>query len=67
MKKNVGALDKGMRVLVALVVAILIYADVLTGTLALVLGIVSLVLVVTSLVNFCPLYALFGINTCRKQ
>ena len=67
MKKNMGALDKGIRVLVALVVAILIYLDVLTGTLALVLGIVSLVFVLTSLMNFCPLYAVFGLNTCRKQ
>jgi hypothetical protein len=65
MKKNMGAADKIIRVLVALVVAVLIYTNVLTGTWALVAGIVSLVFVATSLFSFCPLYILFGMNTCR--
>lgn len=66
MKKNMGAADKIIRVLVALIVGILIYANVLSGTWALVAGIVSLVLVATSLFSFCPLYTLLGLSTCRK-
>jgi hypothetical protein len=66
MKKNMGAADKIIRVLIALVVGILIYANVLSGTWALVAGIAALVLVATSLFRFCPLYALFGIHTCRE-
>jgi hypothetical protein len=66
MKKNMGAADKIIRVLVALIVGILIYANVLSGTWALVAGIVSLVFVATSLFSFCPLYTLLGLSTCRK-
>lgn len=66
MKKNMGIADIIIRVLIALVVGILIYANVLSGTWALVAGIVSLVFVATSLFGFCPLYSLLGINTCRK-
>ena len=65
MKKNVGNSDKGVRVLLAIVVALLYYFDVIHGTLAYVLMGVAIVLLVTSLINFCPLYRLLGINTCK--
>ena len=65
MKKNIGNADKGIRVLIAIVVAVLYYLNVIEGTLAYILMAVSIVLLVTSLINFCPLYRILGINTCK--
>lgn len=67
MKKNMGAADKVARLLVAIVVAILYLANVISGTLAIVLLVIAIVFVLTSLVSFCPLYTLLGINTCKKR
>ena len=66
MKKNVGQTDKIIRILLAVAIAALYYfTDLITGTLGLVLIIVAIILLLTSLVNFCPLYRLFGISTCK--
>jgi hypothetical protein len=67
MKKNVSNLDKGFRVAIAALVALLYYFDVITGTLAYVLMGVGIILLVTSLINFCPLYRILGINTCKLK
>ena len=67
MKKNMGNLDKLIRILVAIVVAILVYAKVITGTLGIVLSIAAIVFVLTSLVGFCPMYLPFGISTCKTK
>jgi DUF2892 family protein len=63
MKLNMGMMDRVIRVLVAIVIGILYFASVLTGTLALILGIVAVILLLTSVVSFCPLYALLGLST----
>lgn len=63
MKKNMGKTDKAIRLFVAAVIALLLFAKVLTGTLGIILFILAVVFVVTSLISFCPLYTLFGINT----
>ena len=65
MTKNMGSADKLLRVLIAAVVGILYYMDKITGTLAYVLMAIAIILLVTSLINFCPLYRLLGINTCK--
>lgn len=67
MKKNVGAIDKVVRVAIALLIGVLIYTKVLTGTLAIVLGIISIIFVATSLFGFCLLYTLLGISTCKRK
>ncbi|MEE4178459.1 MAG: DUF2892 domain-containing protein [Bacteroides sp.] len=67
MKKNMGTLDKTIRVIIAIAIAILVYTDVITGTLGIVLSIVAIVFLLTSLVGVCPLYMPFGINTCKKE
>lgn len=66
MKKNIGNTDKLIRLLLALLIAVLYFTNIITGTLAIILGIVALMLVITSLVNFCGLYTLLGINTCKR-
>jgi hypothetical protein len=67
MKKNVGTIDKVVRVLIAVVVVILAVAKVISGPLAIVLLVVSGVLVLTSLISFCPLYYPFGLKTTKKE
>lgn len=67
MKKNMGSIDKAIRIFVAAVIAVLYVAHVISGTLAIVLGIVAVIFVITSFMNFCPLYVLLGINTCKKK
>lgn len=67
MKKNMGTIDKVIRILVALVVIALYFAGVISGTLAVVLLIISAVFILTSLFSFCPLYWPFGINTGAKK
>ncbi len=67
MKKNVGLTDKWVRILIAVVILVLYGFDVVTDTLAMVLLIIGIILLFTSLIGYCPLYSIFGINTCKKE
>ena len=67
MKKNMGSADKITRLILAAIVAILYFTNVITGTLGIILLIVAGVFVLTSLISFCPLYTPFGINTCKTK
>ena len=55
MKRNMGTADKRLRIFVALIIAGLYFADIITGTLGIVLMVVAAVFLLTSLLNFCPL------------
>ncbi|MBK7095452.1 MAG: DUF2892 domain-containing protein [Saprospiraceae bacterium] len=66
MKKNVGKIDTWIRILIALVILVLYYFDIISGTVAIVLLVAGIVLLLTSLLGFCPLYTIFKINTCKK-
>ena len=66
MKKNMGTLDRIIRVSLVVLIAILYFTNVISGTWAIILGILAVVLLLTSLVSFCPLYLPFGIST-RKE
>jgi len=67
MKKNMGIVDKTIRIFVAAVVALLYFTGVITGILAIVLMVFALIFVVTSLISVCPLYPILGINTRKKE
>jgi len=67
MKKNMGTIDKVIRILVAVVLAILFFTNVITGILGIILLVLAGVFVLTSLISFCPLYWPFGINTVSKK
>ena len=67
MKKNMGNADRIVRVIIAAVLAGLYFGGVITGTLGIVLVAAGAVFVLTSLISFCPLYTLFGMNTCPKK
>lgn len=62
-----GALDKSLRVLIAIIIALLYYLDVIVGTLAYVLMAIAIIFLITSFINFCPLYKILGINTNRRK
>lgn len=67
MKKNMGNTDRLMRLLVAVIIGILIYSGVLHGTFAYVLLALAIVFAVTAIVHYCPLYSIFGFNTCPPK
>ena len=68
MKKNMGNADRIIRVLLSAVFAYLYFSGTVTGIPGIVLVVLGGVFVLTSLVSFCPLYTLVGLNTCpRKQ
>jgi len=64
MKKNMGRADRAFRVISALAIAFLYYNGTISGTTGIVLLVLAGIFVLTSLISFCPLYTLFGINTC---
>jgi fatty acid desaturase len=67
MKKNMGKTDKTVRIILAALIAILYFTNVISGTLGLILLALAAVFVLTSLISFCPLYAPLGINTCSVK
>lgn len=67
MKKNMGTTDKGIRVAIAIIVALLYYFNIIEGTLAYILMAFAIVFLLTSFISFCPLYTLLGINTCKLK
>jgi K+-transporting ATPase A subunit len=67
MNKNMGNLDKMLRVIIAAIVGGLVYTGTVTGTLAIVLMVVAGIFVLTSIVGTCPLYLPFGIKTCATK
>jgi len=62
-----GSTDKFLRIALAILVAVLYFTNVINGTLAIVLGILAVVFVLTSFISFCPLYLPFGISTLKKE
>lgn len=64
---NLGTIDKVIRILVAVVFAVLFFTDLITGTLGIILLVLAAVFVLTSVISFCPLYWPFGISTNKKQ
>lgn len=62
-----GSMDRSIRTALAVVVAALYFTNVISGTLGLVLLVFAGIFVLTSVVSFCPLYAVFGIKTCKTE
>lgn len=63
--KNMGSVDRIIRVLAAVIIGILFLTNIITGTLAIVLLILAGIFILTSLISTCPLYLPFGIKTCK--
>ena len=65
MSQNIGSLDRSTRAAFAVLVAVLYFTNVISGTLAIILGVLAAVFLLTSIVGFCPLYLPFKISTKR--
>lgn len=64
MSLNVGGIDRVVRILLGVVLLVLAFLHVITGTAAVVAYVVAAIALVTGLFRFCPAWAIFGINTC---
>ena len=67
MRKNMGGLDKIIRVILALVAGLLVYFEVVNDIVAYMLLILAAIFVLTSLIGFCPLYGVFGLDSCDRK
>ncbi|MBW7889805.1 MAG: DUF2892 domain-containing protein [Chitinophagaceae bacterium] len=67
MKKNLSKIDRITRFVLAVVIAILYFTHVISGTTAIILGILALVFILTSFISFCPIYHALGISTLKKK
>ncbi|MFY0651074.1 MAG: DUF2892 domain-containing protein [Cyclobacteriaceae bacterium] len=64
MKKNMGNIDRVVRFVIAILFSTLYFLGYISGTIGLILLVVSVVFALTSIISFCPLYAVFGMKTC---
>lgn len=62
-----GGADRVIRVILAAVFAILFFTGTVTGTLGVVLLVLGGVFLATSVISFCPLYTIVGMNTCKVK
>ena len=67
MKTNMGSADKAIRIVLAIVFAGLYITKLVEGTVGLALLVIGGVFLLTSVISFCPLYTLLGMNTCEKK
>ncbi|WP_347881116.1 MULTISPECIES: YgaP family membrane protein [Empedobacter] len=62
-----GTFDKSIRLLIAIILVVLYFTNVISGTLGIIALIIAGVFILTSLLSFCPLYTVLGFNTCEKK
>lgn len=67
MKQNMGSIDRIIRLILVVLVAILYFTGQLTGTAALILGIVAVIFLLTSIFGLCPAYLVFGLSTRKNE
>lgn len=67
MKNNVGNNDKIVRLVIALLLGGLYFAEIVSGTLGIALLVIAAIMIITALSGFCPLYTLLGVNTCEQK
>ncbi len=67
MKKNMGSTDRIIRFVIAGIMALLYFSGTVSGTLGYIALAVGAIMLLTSFVSFCPLYAPFGIKTCETE
>lgn len=66
MTANVGSLDRTVRLIVGVALVLLGVFGVFTGAVAIIGYVVAAIALVTGFMNFCPLWAVFKINTVKK-
>jgi predicted ABC-type exoprotein transport system permease subunit len=66
MTKNMGTVDRIVRLVIVAAIALLYFTNVISGTLAIILGILGIIFLLTSIFGFCPLYAPFKFSTNKQ-
>ena len=66
MKANMGGADRMIRVVVAVAIGLLYFTGAISGTVAIVLGVIAVVFLLTSMVSFCPAYLPFRLSTKKE-
>ncbi len=67
MKANMGGADRIIRILIAVVAAVLYFSGTISETVGIVAMVIAGIFLLTSLISFCPLYTILGINTCPAK
>jgi uncharacterized membrane protein YcaP (DUF421 family) len=67
MRSNMGTIDKGVRIILAMLIAGAYYNKEISGLTAIVLLIIAALFIVTSAISFCPLYSIFKISTHKRM
>ena len=67
MKKNMGMIDRIVRLTIVVIIAALYFTGQISGIAVTVLGIIAVAFLVTSLIGWCPTYVPFGISTCKNE
>jgi hypothetical protein len=67
MKKNMSNTDRVVRLLISVIFAVLYFTGTVGGTLGLVLVVLAAIFTLTSIISFCPIYAIFGLSTCAVK
>jgi hypothetical protein len=67
MRANESGLDRAVRVVLGIILGLLVAFKVVTGGLAIAVGIVAAIAIITGLVGFCAIYALLGLSTGKSQ
>ncbi len=67
MKKNIGGLDRILRIIIATIIVVLYFMEILTAAAGIVFMVIAAILLITSLAGRCALYVPLGINTCPKD
>ena len=67
MTANVGNVDRAIRYLLVLVIIVLFVTRRVHGALAIVLGIVGIMLLITAFIRYCPLYPVLRMSTAKKE
>jgi len=67
MKPNIGSVDKIVRILIAIIIAVIYFTGMISGTIAIILLIFASIFILTSFISFCPLYIPFRISTRKKN
>lgn len=67
MKANVGNADRALRALIGVVLVALYFGGVVIGGFGATLAVIGVVLVLTALFKWCPIYRALGLSTCPRN
>lgn len=67
MKKNMGTIDRIIRIILAIAIGILYFTGNISGLAAIILGIFAVAFILTSIIAFCPAYLPIKLSTRKAD